>query len=615
MCGIVGAIDFLTEFHGVKQLEQMLKKIKHRGPDSSGVWAKNGLAFGMQRLSIIDIEGGEQPIWTDLGTGIVFNGEIYNYKEIRGQLQNEGVVFKTQGDTEVIVQLYDKKGISAIHKLEGMFSICIYDSNKEKLYLVRDRVGIKPLYYFQKEKKFIFSSEIKSILAILKEFPSIDKQSLWHYLTLRYVPAPDTIWQDIKKLDPGSYLEYDLSNSEFKLHKYWQFEFNSKKNLSSRDYDKEFETIFLKAVEKRLLASDVPVGIMLSGGLDSSCVASAAIELGHQNFHTFSIGFEDGGDFSELKYAEKMAKHIGSEHHEIVIKKKQFLETIEKFVWHTDEPLADLASIPLYFVSELASNYVKVALSGEGADEIFAGYNFDSLAKKLHYLKIADMIPNCLLKFIPYNSIKQLCYSGYQNFLRDNYVHMTDVFSEEEKSKICNFKVKDSTYKYIRELYAQSNSKEPIEQLQQVYCKSWLVEDLLMKADKMSMATSLELRVPFLDHKLVEWATELPLKYKVGTFLKGFSTKKIVRKFAEKRIPSDIINRSKQGFPVPAYNWLADGKINSLVKSTLNILVDKGDMNREALSKLLDSSFMDVKKQHKVWNLIVYAKWLKKWLN
>ena len=616
MCGIAGIIGPITESYGVYQLEKMLEQIKHRGPDSNGIWATDGMAFGMQRLSIVDIEGGDQPIWTASGIGIVFNGEIYNYKQIMDDLKNEGVVFTTHSDTEVIAHLYDKKGIEAIHQLEGMFGIYIYDPNRQKIYLIRDRLGIKPLYYCQKDNNFIFSSEIKAITSILEDSPEIDKQSVWHYLTLRYVPAPKTIWKGITKLEPGTYLEYNLLSSEYKLYRYWDFSFKSEKKIRNRNYEKEFEKLFLEAVEKRLLASDVPVGILLSGGLDSSCIAAATVELGHKNFHTFSVGFSDGGDFSELKYAEKMSKHIGSQHHEIIVNKEQFLEFIDRLVWHTDEPLADLASIPLYFVSQLASKHVKVALSGEGADEIFAGYTLDSLARKLRYFKIIDMLPNSLLKFMPYDSTKQLSRSGYHDFLKNNVTHMTNIFSEIEKNNLCGFNPRGSTSKYIKSLYTLSQSKEPIDQIQHVYCKSWLVEDLLMKADKMSMATSLELRVPFLDHKLVEWATDLPLQYKVGSFLGGFSTKQIVRNFAKKRVPNEIINRPKQGFPVPAYKWLAEGKINDLLENSLGILVQKGEMNEKVLSQLSkEFLFKKIEDQHKIWNLIIYANWLKRWIN
>ncbi len=615
MCGIAGIIGEFDEASGEALIKKMLKVIEHRGPDSNGFWAGDDFAFGMQRLSIIDIAGGDQPIWSNCGVGIVFNGEIYNFKHLRELLEQEGITFKTHSDTEVILQLYLKKGIEAIHDLEGMFGICLYDPRFEKVYLIRDRLGVKPLYYYHDNKNFIFGSEIKSILEILPQKPDVNDQAIWDYLTLRYVPAPETIWKNIHKLEPGHYLEYDLKHKKFGIVKYWSVGFYSEKIQKNRNYEKEFEMLFLEAVEKRLLASDVPVGILLSGGLDSSCVAAAAIELGHKNFHTFSIGFEDGGEFSELGYAKKVAKHIGSTHHEITISQKQFVDFIDEFVWHSDEPIADLASIPLYYVSKLASEHVKVVLSGEGADEILAGYNFDQLAKKLFYLKTLSYLPKKVLNLLPFNSAKNLAESGYSDFLKFNATHITNVFSEDRKLGLCAFKPENSTKKYIQNLYEISSSPEPIDQLQQVYCQSWLVEDLLMKADKMSMATSLELRVPFLDHKLVEWAAKLPLEWKIGSLRSGFTTKRILRSFAEKRIPAEIITRPKQGFPVPAYKWLK-GELFEFAQTSLQGPHLKRWFDTARLSALLSNlKNGDENAAHEIWNLIILSVWIRRWKN
>jgi asparagine synthase (glutamine-hydrolysing) len=365
MCGIAGIVSILTAFEGEASVRSMLKAIEHRGPDSEGLWSTAGFAFGMKRLSIIDLEGGDQPIWSQDGVGIVFNGEIYNFKNLKASLEKDGILFKTHSDTEVILQLYLKRGIEAVQALEGMFGICLYDPRIQKVYLIRDRLGVKPLYYYETDSLFAFGSEIKAILAGVCEKPVIHEGAIWDYLTLRYVPAPQTIWKNIRKLEPGHYLVYDLKDKAKSIVRYWSVSFTSQKISKKRDYQNEFETLFLEAVEKRLLASDVPVGILLSGGLDSSCVAAAAIELGHKNFHTFSIGFEDGGEFNELKYADQVAEFIGSNHHTITMGQKEFIDFIPAFVWHMDEPVADLASIPFYYVSKLAREHVKVVLSGE----------------------------------------------------------------------------------------------------------------------------------------------------------------------------------------------------------------------------------------------------------
>ncbi|WP_010304047.1 asparagine synthase (glutamine-hydrolyzing) [Candidatus Odyssella thessalonicensis] len=613
MCGIAGIIGNFDQLSGEALIKKMLRVIEHRGPDSNGFWVRDGFAFGMQRLSIIDLTGGDQPIWDKSGVGIVFNGEIYNFRHLRASLEQEGIVFHTHSDTEVILRLYLRKGIEAIQELEGMFAICLYDPRIEKVYLVRDRLGVKPLYYYHHTDNFVFGSEIKSIHEALAQIPEIDDQSIWHYLTLRYVPAPETIWRNINKLEPGHYLVYDLKDKNFIIQKYWSVDFCSERLQRTRNYEAEFENLFLEAVEKRLLASDVPVGILLSGGLDSSCVAAAAVELGHKNFHTFSIGFEDGGEFSELNYAKKVAEHIGSTHHEIIISQEQFVDFIEEFVWYSDEPIADLASIPLYYVSKLASEHVKVVLSGEGADEILAGYNLDQLAQKLHYLEVMSYLPSSVLKFLPFESMKTLAVSGYQNFLKSQATHITDIFSEEEKKELCTHTARKSTKAYLRELYNSNVSPEPIDQLQSAYCHGWLVEDLLMKADKMSMATSLELRVPFLDHKLVEWAARLPLEWKVGSFYKGFTTKRILRSFAEKRIPQEIIKRPKQGFPVPAYKWVKED-LFEFAKETLEGSSLKPYIKTEELLRLLHNLKRgQINADHKVWNLIILAKWMQRW--
>jgi asparagine synthase (glutamine-hydrolysing) len=612
MCGIAGIVGNISEPKGKEVVSAMLKTIYHRGPDSSGFWATNGLAFGMRRLSIIDLEGGDQPIWSDDGVGIVFNGEIYNYKILRKQLESEGVNFRTHSDTEVILQLYCQKGLDAIRNLEGMFAIFLYDPRIQKVYLIRDRLGVKPLYYYHAQGDFFFASEIKAILVGLSERPNLNYQAIWDYLTLRYVPAPETIWSGILKLEPAHLLEFDLQDGQIQIKRYWNFEFLSE-DFSDRDYEKEFEALFLQAVQKRLLASDVPVGILLSGGLDSSVVAAAAIEMGHKNFHTFSIGFADGGKYSELAYARQVADHVGSEHHQVVIDQHDFLQFIPELVYFSDEPLADLASIPLYYVSRLARQHVKVVLSGEGSDEILAGYDLDRLECRLSYLKFLSHLPGFLLRLVPHEKISLLGSHGYSNYLKVQASHMTRIFTEEEKKSLCKFPATQSTVERIQGWYDLTRSPEPLDQVQQVYCHSWLVEDLLMKADKMTMATSLELRVPFLDHKLMEWATRLPKEWKVGNCKVGFSSKRILRCFAKKRLPINIIKRPKQGFPVPAYDWLK----NSLRPWMHEKLSDPG------LTHYFDASSLQkiasqvengsLHKAHQAWNLIVMGEWLKRW--
>ena len=387
MCGIVGLAGRMSRSEATDSAAKMNAAIVHRGPDDEGLWATDGFAFAMRRLSIIDLAGGHQPMWSDDGVGIIFNGEIYNYRALRAELQASGYVFATHSDTEVILHLYRRDGLDMVRRLEGMFAICLYDRARGQLRLIRDRFGVKPLYYGQHDGTFYFASEIKAILQVLPRRPEVNRQALHDYLTLRFVPGPDTVWNGIRKLPPAHSLTYDLRSGSQTSECYWRMDFAAADVDSKRDYLAEFSDLFLAAVEKRLLAADVPVGVLLSGGLDSSAVSAAAVELGHKNFHTFSVAFADGGEYDETPYARAVAEHIGSRHHEVVIDRDSFVSFLPEMVRSSDEPLADLASVPLHFVSRLARNDVKAVLSGEGSDELLAGYNFDRLGRALHFLE------------------------------------------------------------------------------------------------------------------------------------------------------------------------------------------------------------------------------------
>jgi len=625
MCGIVGVIGSFSPEQGAALITSMNKTIVHRGPDDEGVWAGEGIAFGMRRLSIIDLVTGQQPMWTEDGVGIVFNGEIYNYLTLRDELVSSGYKFYTRSDTEVILNLYHRDGIEAVHRLEGMFAICLYDSRYGDVYLIRDRLGKKPLYHGERNGEFYFASEIKAILAAMDSKPGPNLQALHHYLTLRYVPAPATIWEHIYKLEPGHILSINLKTNRRSLKCYWQVKFDSQREHDERDYLREFEELFLAAVEKRLVASDVPVGVLLSGGIDSSAISAAAVELGHHDFHTFSVAFADGGSFDERDYARKVSAHIGSRHHEIVINQNDFVDFLPDLVRFSDEPLADLSAVPLYYVSRLAQRRVKVVLSGEGSDEILAGYDMEKLATRLEGLrKIDQFVPKSLLKFfariLPRSygkALADLGSAGWSGLLRARAPHITRHWSEEEKQALWRDHTNYlSTEELISSWYRDAHSEHPLDQLQQVYCRSWLVEDLLMKADKMSMATSLELRVPFLDHALVEWAAKLPHAWKVGSKLTGPVSKRVLREFAQKRLPQVILTRTKQGFPVPAYRWL-NGEMGRWAEGL--ICDPKARLSEyfeiSSVIPILKSARQgDIVSAHKVWVLIIAEQWMRQWL-
>lgn len=620
MCGIAGIIPS-TPGQDLKPLIQnMTDAIIHRGPDDEGHWVDDTLALGMRRLSIIDLAGGHQPMIAKNGTVIVFNGEIYNYKNLRSDLQDKGHQFQTQSDTEVILNLYLEEGISGIEKLQGMFAISLYDPNQKIIHLVRDRAGIKPLYYM-KEDGLVFASELKSLLKGLKTKPTLNKQALWHYLTLRFVPSPDTVWKDIYKLEPGHRLEYDLEQKSCTVKRYWSVEFNAQKTDKTRNYQKEFEDLFFDAVRSRIVAADVPVGVLLSGGLDSSCVAAAIHELGHKNLNSYNISFEDGGDYSEAEYARELADHFGLKFHDVRIDRKSFMEELEELPYHTDEPLADLASIPLHIICKRARKDVTVVLAGEGADEMLLGYDLDQAARWLHQKqKQTDILPPSLLSLVGSLLQKQnlslMARHGFENIYKKTTPHITSHWSEEEKTALFKEKADHSTQTLLQNWYEKAKGDHPLDHLQQVYMHQWLVEDLLMKADKMSMATSIELRVPFLDHRLIEWASSLPLEWKTGTAGAGFTTKRILRDFAAGRVPERIIKRPKQGFPVPCYSWLQDPdfarQIENRITGSKTELAQ--DMDLHVFKSLLeDARKGDLSAAHKIWVLLVMVIWAERW--
>lgn len=627
MCGIVGVVGAPDADDGLARVRRMNASIVHRGPDDEGSWSGPGFAFGMRRLSIIDLAAGHQPMRTDDGVGIVFNGEIYNYRALRDELIRAGYRFRTHSDTEVILNLYHRDGLAAIGRLEGMFAICLYDSRSRQMHLVRDRLGVKPLYFGSQSGRFYFGSEIKAVLAGLDERPEVSEEALFHYLTLRFVPSAQTIWQGIHKLLPGHLLTLDLGDASYRIERYWQVSFHSEPLSSARDYPAEFERLFLAAVDKRLLASDVPVGVLLSGGVDSSAVAAAAVELGHKDFHTFSVAFAQGGEFDETLYARQVAQHVGATHHEIHIDRPQFVDLLPDFVRHADEPLADLASIPLFCVSRLAREHVKVVLSGEGADEVLAGYTMERLARILAWMERLDgAIPPSLLRLAGRllggrrsgEMLSAWGEGGWRNGLVGQPYHATLHWSDSEKRRLWNGKAGCDAYlpteTLIRNWYGEAETgSHPLDALQQVYCREWLVEDLLMKADKMSMAASLELRVPFLDHALVEWAARAPLAWKVGEPGR-YQSKRILRQFAARRLPAAVVSRPKRGFPVPAYQWLAGplrGWARDLLgpRSKLAGVLDVGSLE-PGLSAAENGNLAAA---HKIWLLIVAEYWLQTW--
>jgi asparagine synthase (glutamine-hydrolysing) len=449
-----------------------------------------------------------------------------------------------------------------------MFAVASWNDRQKRLLLIRDRMGEKPLYYYWDGAVLMFASEIKALVASKVFRRRLNPQAVWDYLTYKYVPGPETIWQNVWKLPPGHMLEWS-PGGEPHVSEYWRTDVLSvDEPVDIEQKTKEFEELFLDAVSVRLLASDVPVGVMLSGGLDSSAIAAAAVELGHRRFHTFSVGFADGGDYSELGYARAVARHLGLENHEVVVDQRQYIEMLPEAVRAADEPLADPTIVPLLAVARLTHGHVKVALSGEGSDEILAGYDLHLTRRRFEILRRIQRVPSPLL--LAMSGALRLFSAEYaqklgdiarvplsrRNILTNN--HMTWHWTQQAKASLWpTFAGRDSAYT-LRQMYAHVDSPDPLDQMLSVFQKSWLVEDLLMKADKMSMAASLELRVPFLDYRLVAWANRQPTDVKIGRLDGRTVTKRVLRRFAAKRLPRTIIDRPKRGFPVPIGRWMAD---------------------------------------------------------
>ena len=626
MCGIAGIVGSFAKDECLRIVHLMTQAIAHRGPDDEGCWAEDGFGFGMRRLSIIDLAGGHQPMWDEAGNlGVVFNGEIYNYRDLRSRFGGD-TVFRTHSDTEVVLRTLASEGMNAVDLWNGMFAVAGWEKQTRRLLLIRDRVGVKPLYYFWNGEFLLFASEIKAILASGLVERRVNRQAVWDYLTYRYVPGPESIWHGVRKLPPGHMLQF-AAGTPPRESAYWTTDVIRDDSTPRReeDIDREFAELFLDAVQLRLIAADVPVGVLLSGGLDSSSVAAAAVELGHRNFHTFSVGFDDQA-YSELDYARSMASRVGAQYHEVVINQQRFLEMIPEMVVAADEPLADLASIPLLEVSRLARRDVKVVLSGEGSDELLGGYDLDRAERKWAMVRQLQRLPRPVLAtgaaavamLVPSRSAgaQRVASEPVSQWLRTDLEHMTWLLDESQKRRLWPDGAGQDSSRVLVELYGTARSTDPLQQILSVYQRSWLVEDLLMKADKMSMATSIELRTPFLDYRLVEWANRQPNNAKVKRVgFQRYQTKAVLRRFAAARLPTEIVTRPKRGFPVPAYAWLRNGLAGwaegvllspeSRLARAFDGAVVRGLIDRAAAG--------DNRSAHNVWNLLVLEHWLQAW--
>lgn len=564
MCGIAGILKFNTDATvDESRLRRMRDVLVHRGPDDAGLVTTNNIGLGHRRLSIIDPAGAHQPMANaDRTLWITYNGEVYNFKELRSDLRSLGYTFVTESDTEVVLRAYEAFGEACVEKFRGMFAFAIWDQKQRKLFLARDRLGIKPLYYAIVGDELLFASEIKAILAAGPIRPVLNRAILPEFLATRFSAGGETLFQGIHKLLPGRTLSWSPTEG-FRGRRYWQLPVvidRSKATLEQRALELR---IRLEDAVRSHLVADVPIGLLLSGGIDSSGLAGLMASMVEEPIHTFSVGFNDP-EFNELEYAQLVAKAIGSKHHQVIVSPAEFFRTLPHLIWHEDEPIAFPSSVSLYFVSHLASGHVKVVLTGEGADELFLGYNryrvtaWNERLGRAYWAavpgrvrggvrRLVDRLPRSMRRY-PERTFLALN-PGARGLYYENFA----VFPEQLQQQL----LKDPTLLSARDPYGvelrcfDEGPAGILERMSHADLQTYLVE-LLMKQDQMSMAASVESRVPFLDHELVEHAVSIPSRYK----LRGWRTKAVLREALRDVVPREILTRPKMGFPTPVGRWL-----------------------------------------------------------
>ncbi|GAB6886739.1 asparagine synthase (glutamine-hydrolyzing) [Desulfothermus okinawensis JCM 13304] len=622
MCGIAGFLDFrgIDKDKSKGLLKSMVNTLIHRGPDEEGYYLDQFVALGHRRLSIIDLESGNQPMVELNKAVIVFNGEIYNFKQVRCELESLGYSFSTNSDTEVILKSYLQWGVECLNRLNGMFAFAIWDIEKKILFLARDRIGKKPLYYTNSNGKILFGSEIKALTTTNTTSKELDYEALDCFFSYGYIPSPKTIFKDIKKLEPGHYLIF--SKNGLTKKRYWTVEFEPQDRLSIEDAADEFLDIFKDAVKIRMI-SDVPLGAFLSGGIDSPLVVSMMSELSSKKVLTNSIGF-DVDKFNELPIAREIATILNTNHKEYVVK-PEIHNVLQKILYHLDEPIADSSVIPTYYVCKIAKQSCTVSLSGDGGDESFGGYTFRYLPH-LYECKLKKYIPTTIRKTIfsllgniyPKSPklpnvlrlktiFQNLSVSDEMAFFKDLIWLPLEIrknlYSENFKRNLHGF----TPFECIYPLYKKVKHLDPVSRAQYCDLNFYLPEDVLVKVDRMSMAVSLEVRAPLLDYRIIEFGAKLPLNLKVSS-KKG---KLVLRHVLKRYIPQEIINRPKQGFSIPEAKWLV---------TTLRPLIEKAICKQNSLiQELFDVNYLKSLWQKQIkneennsvffWGLMIFSLW------
>jgi asparagine synthase (glutamine-hydrolysing) len=626
MCGIAGILEFDRNVHvdsGV--LRRMCDAMTHRGPDDDGFFTQGNIGLGMRRLSIVDLATGHQPISNEDGSiWIVFNGEIYNHRALREHLITRGHRYRTQSDTETIVHLYEEYGKDCARHLRGMFAFAIWDAKRKSLFIARDRLGIKPLYYRLTVNNLLFGSEIKVLMAYPGVSAEFDRAALPEYLAFGYLSGEETFYNGVRKLMPGHWLEID-GQGDLHVEQYWDLPLTTDNAPRDERYYVESYRELLEGAVSSHLMSDVPLGVFLSGGLDSSAVAALMTKIRREPIETFSVGYSEQ-TYSELPYARTVAHHLKSVHHEVFVSREDFFGTLPKLIWHEDEPIAWPSSVSLFFVAQLARERVKVALTGEGSDETLAGYSryaftlknaaFDRVYRGLVPAAMRRSLRESIASsnWIGAAARRRLSHTflgldgeSWISFYFDNFF---SAFNQKDQHELLTAEFSQeigegSAYPNVLR-YWEESSGDLLQRLLYVDIKTYLVE-LLMKQDNMSMAASIESRVPFLDHVLVEWTMQVPASIQI----RGTAGKRILKKAVEDLLPHSIIYRRKAGFPTPWSGWLAGAQLDAIE----GLLLEPRSMNRgyfePAAMKRLFREHRERYRDHcdRIWRLLNLELW------
>jgi len=624
MCGIVGIYHFNTEKH-VEQpaLKQMNDAIVHRGPDDEGFFTQSNVGLGMRRLSIIDLGGGHQPIFSeDRQKVIVFNGEVYNFVDHRPELLKKGYSFQTRTDTEVVLNLYQEHGDAFLQKLNGMFGLAIWDNTQKQLLVARDRIGIKPLYYYRDADKIVFASEIKAILAHPEIKPDLDMQGLSAFLKYGFTPAPYSMFKNIQKIPPAHYLQ--IRGNDVQVKQYWNVKYADKLTGSEEQIGEELYDLLKSSVKYRLI-SDVPLGAFLSGGFDSSGIVHLMKEIGAETLNTYCIGFGDGFDaYNELEAAGRFARDYNTNHHEILVK-PDVVSLFPKLIANLDEPLADSSFLVTYLVSKLARESVTVILSGVGGDELFGGYRRYLNVQMNKYVKLMPLwfrrnVMKRVFNSLPvdrnntllnYFRLAKAYFNTADMALQQQYGEYTSVFKDDFRAQLAleNREVPD----FYDQYFAECDSNDLLDKIMYFDLKTSLPEQLLMLSDKMTMAVSLEGRVPFLDHRVVEYAARIPSDMK----LKGFKLRHIQKQIFRNRFPDYVFEQKKKGFGAPVGVWIRE-ELRDMCYDLLgeSYVRKQGVFNPQTVQQTLDDHFsMKEDYTDNLLALIAFQIWYDKYLS